>query len=137
MQESILLPVAALAIWTMIVLALIPITRGRAVVSGGVKPEDFTYGESGKILAQISIPNRAYMNLLELPVLFYVLCLALYTTKQVDGLHVTMAWVFVGSRLVHSLVHLTYNNVIHRGAVFGVGVVVLLAMWVRFGWGLV
>jgi hypothetical protein len=28
----------------------------------------------------VSIPNRNYMNLLELPMLFYVVCIVLYVT---------------------------------------------------------
>jgi hypothetical protein len=35
-------------------------------------------------------------------------------------------------RLVHSLVHLTYNNVFHRLGAFAASTVVLGALWVRF-----
>jgi hypothetical protein len=34
--------------------------------------------------------------------------------------------------VVHSLVHLTYNNVFHRLAFYGLSNIVLLAMWIRF-----
>jgi hypothetical protein len=43
-----------------------------------------------------------------------------------------LAWVYVGLRALHSLVHLTYNNVMHRLIVFAAGNVVLAALWVAF-----
>lgn len=67
------------------------------------------------------------MNLLELPVLFYAICLAVYVTHRVDPLDVGLAWGFLALRVAHSLVHLGYNNVRHRLVVFGIGNVVLLA----------
>ncbi len=44
---------------------------------------------------------------------------------------VTLAWVFVAVRAVHSVIHLTYNRVSHRGLVFGVGNVLLVVLWVQ------
>jgi hypothetical protein len=73
------------------------------------------------------------MNLLELPLLFYVVCLALYITLSVDALALALAWLYFALRLVHSLVHLTYNNVFHRLGAFAASAVVLGALWVRFG----
>lgn len=47
--EALALPMSVLAIWTLSVLGLVPITRVRAVMSGRVKPADFTYGESERV----------------------------------------------------------------------------------------
>jgi hypothetical protein len=33
---------------------------------------------------------------------------------------------------VHAIVHATWNRPVHRAAVFGSGVVVLAAIWIRF-----
>ena len=131
-QEAILLPFALLALHTFLVALLIPITRFRAAFAKRVGPGDFRYGESAKVPGDVSLPNRNYMNLLELPVLFYAVCLALYATRKVDGLYLGLAWLFLAMRFAHSAVHLTYNNVMHRLVVFGCGVVTLLAMWLRF-----
>jgi hypothetical protein len=131
-QEAILWPMGTLVLWTLAVLTLIPFVRVRAVQAGRARPRDFKYGESTNVPGDVSIPNRDYMNLLELPVLFYGACLAIYASKQVDGLFVTLAWGFVGARVVHSLIHLTYNHVLHRLAAFGVGFVLLAVIWIRF-----
>ena len=54
--------------------------RIRAALRREVRPNDFRFGESAAVPAQVSMPNRNYMNLLELPMLFYVVCLILFVT---------------------------------------------------------
>ena len=69
-QTTILWPLLALAAWTSLVLLLIPIVRIRAGLKGEIRPDDFKYGESAQVPPHVSLPNRNYMNLLELPMLF-------------------------------------------------------------------
>jgi hypothetical protein len=130
--SAIFYPVAALVALTFAVLLAIPVARFRAAFRGEVKAKDFRYGESANVPGAVALPNRNLMNLLELPLLFYVVCIALYVTRTVDGLALGLAWAYVGLRAAHSVVHLTYNNVLHRLAVFAAGNVVLLVIWIRF-----
>lgn len=130
--QQILWPVTALAFLTFFVLLLIPAVRLLAVANGSVAGRDFKYGESGSVPGEVSLPNRNYMNLLELPILFYVLCLALFVTDRVDAHYVQLAWAYVAVRAAHSFVHLAYNNVVHRLVVFAASNVVLIVMWIRF-----
>ncbi|CAH0350824.1 MAPEG family protein [Aquabacterium sp. CECT 9606] len=129
-------PVTVLAFWTMLVLLQIPIRRFRAAFKGEVGPGDFRFGESGRVPPHVSIPNRNYMNLLELPVLFYAGCVVAYVTQHVDHVLVLLAWVYVALRMAHSVVHLSYNHVIHRLVVFAISNVVLLGFWARLAWPL-
>ena len=131
-RVQILYPMAGLAALTFIVLLLIPRARWSAAFRGEVKAKDFRYGESANVPGAVSIPNRNLMNLLELPVLFYVACLGLYVTQRVDATAVYLAWAFVGLRVAHSLVHLTYNNVFHRLAAYAAAALVLVVLWVRW-----
>jgi len=132
-HELILLPMGALALLTFLVLLLVPIRRFRAAFAGQVVAGDFRYGESARVPGEVSIPNRNYMNLLELPVLFYVVCVLNYVTSPaVSAATLALAWTYVGLRALHSLVHLTYNNVMHRLAMFVAGNVVLAALWIAF-----
>ena len=96
-----------------------------------VRIGDFRYGESANVPGEVSLPNRNLMNLLEMPVLFYVACIVAYVTGAADGLALALAWLYVTLRLAHTLVHLTYNNVLHRLAAFAASNVVLLLLWVR------
>jgi hypothetical protein len=98
--------------------------------------EDFKYGESRNVPAEVSIPNRNLMNLLELPVLFYVACITLYMTKTVDTTSLTLAWSYFTLRACHSAVHLGYNNVYHRLTLFALSNVLLVIMWARILWSL-
>jgi hypothetical protein len=128
---QILKPMAALGALTFSVLLLIAFVRFRAGLQGKVTTEDFKLGESPRVPAEVAIPNRNYLNLLELPTLFYAVCLALFVLEHVERIDVAIAWAYVGLRAVHSLVHLTYNNVRHRLAAFAISNIVLSMLWLR------
>jgi hypothetical protein len=128
-QTDILLPVLALVGWTLLIMLLIPYQRFKAAFAGKVTAKDFRYGESGRVPGEVSLPNRNYMNLLEAPLLFYVVCITLFILQTVDMLALTLAWTYVGSRVLHSLVHVTYNNVYHRLTIFVISNIILLVLW--------
>ncbi|MDP1739013.1 MAG: MAPEG family protein [Caulobacter sp.] len=131
-QESIFLPMLGMALLTFVVLGLIPQRRFKAVADRQVTPDDFALGESPRVPGHVSLANRNYMNLLELPMLFYAVCVALFVTGMVDGLALGLAWTYLALRVVHSLIHVTYNRVLHRLALFGVSNFVLMGLWVVF-----
>jgi hypothetical protein len=130
-QDAIFAPMGAMAGLTFGVLGLIPLQRVRAARSGAVTPRDFRLGESARVPDYALLPNRNYMNLLELPTLFYPVCLMFYVGHRVDLAAVVLAWAYVVLRAVHSVIHLTYNGVIHRLVAFAASNVVLGALW---GW---
>jgi hypothetical protein len=74
----------------------------------------------------------AFSNQFELPVLFYVLTILSIITHHADMVFVVLAWIFVIFRVLQALVHVTNNNVRMRGAFYGIGALVLVAMWVIF-----
>jgi hypothetical protein len=131
-QHLIFAPMGALACLTFLALVMIPIRRFAAIGSGRVQTNDFKFGESAQVPGDVSIPNRNYMNLLELPVLFYVACFMYDLTSRVDGYALTIAWVYVGLRAMHSIIHLTYNNVRRRLIPFAVSNFVLATFWMHF-----
>lgn len=129
---SIFYPVAALVGLTFAVLVLVPIARIRAARAGRVSARDFKFGESANVPGDVALPNRNFMNLLELPLLFYVACIAFYVTAKVDAAALGLAWAYVALRVVHSVIHLTYNRVLHRLAAYGASVLILLSLWIYF-----
>lgn len=128
-QTAILFPMVALATLTFAVLLLIPFRRFRAGFAGQVTADDFKYGESERVPPEVSIPNRNMMNLLQLPVLFYVVCLTYFVTERVDGTALALAWSYVGLRVAHSAIHLSYNRVRHRLVAFAASNVALIWLW--------
>lgn len=131
-QELIFIPLGAMALLTFMVLGFIPARRFRAVFAGRATADDFKFGESAAVPGDVIIPNRNYMNLLELPMLFYVGGLMYFVAGRLDETELIVAWAYVALRAIHSMIHLTYNNVIHRLTVFALSNVVLLAFWILF-----
>lgn len=131
MDKAIFLPPAALVALTFAVALLLVRARFRAAYRGQVTPKDFRYGESERVPPEARLPSRNYLNLLEMPLLFYVACVILYAIGAVDAAGLALAWAYVACRALHSLIHLTYNNVLHRLAAFAASSVVLLVIWIR------
>jgi len=131
-QDLIFAPMGALALLTFLVLGFIPLRRFQSGFAGHTKPDDYKYGESAAVPGYVSIPNRNYMSLLEGPLLFYVACLMYFVAGRVDQTVLAVAWTYVALRLVHSLIHMTYNRVIHRMVAFALSTVVLNAFWILF-----
>ncbi len=88
----ILLPALALIGWTFAVLLLIPYRRFKASFAGQVTAADFRVGESERVPPEVRVPNRVFMNLLEMPVLFYVLVAMRVVARLADAVFVTLAW---------------------------------------------
>ncbi len=102
------------------------VRRGDAKLSTYIVPRD-----EPRDVARVS---RSLANQYELPVLFYVLVLSLLAIGAVTLVDVALAWVFVIARLVHAWVHITREDVLLRGKVFGIGVVVVLLLALRVAW---
>ena len=65
------------------------------------------------------------VNLLELPLLFYLAVIIAFVTGQSGTVLLTLAWLYVLLRLLHSFVHLGSNVVLWRFRVFGLSLLML------------
>lgn len=128
-MTTIFYPVIALVTLTFLVQLGIAVARVGAGLRRRLRADDFKYGESATVPPDVSIPNRNYMNLLEAPLLFYLACIVLYVTAGVTGAATALAWLYVALRVLHSAIHLTYNNVMHRLTAFAASNGALLALW--------
>jgi len=131
-QNLIFAPMGALVFLTFTVLVLIPLRQFRAGAAGQVQTDDLKFAGWAAVPGEVAIPNRNLMNLLELPMLFYVAGLMYYVTGKVDSMVLGIAWTYVALRAIHTLIHITYNNVFHRLTVFTLSNFVLGAFWVGF-----
>ena len=131
-SEAIFAPVALLALWTGLVALITGVRRVRAVALGRTTASAFRLGESSAVPPDVVVANRNLMNLLEMPVLFYVVAIAFYVTRHVDLRVVVLAWTYVGLRVAHSCIHLTSNRVRQRLVSFALGNVVLITLWIWF-----
>lgn len=136
MQETaVLLPMLALAFLTFVIGALVPIRRFSR--KHKLTQADFELGESARVPAVVSLPNRNFANLFEAPVLFYPAVLAFYVTGTADAVAVWMAWGYVALRALHSVVHVTSNIVRWRALAFSFSMLVLMALWGLLAWRII
>ena len=126
---AILYPAAALVFWTFAVLLVLGRRRFGAARRRQVCAADFACGESANVPESLRIPNRNLANLLEMPVLFYLACVVLFVTGKVAFWGVVLAWAYVAARMAHTVVHLSYNDVMHRFRAFALSNAVLFALW--------
>lgn len=113
-----------------IVYAVVGRRRVGAVRSGEARVSQFR--NRGDEPGSSAASNANLMNQFELPVLFQVVCLALFATSGVSCVALALAWIFIVSRYVHAWVHLTTNRIRHRNPAFVVGAVVLAVLWIYF-----
>ena len=73
-----------------------------------------------------------YRNLFETPVLFYALVACAVAAAYAPPWLVIGAWCYFGLRVVHSIIHTTYNRVMHRLAAFAIGFALLVGLWIAF-----
>ena len=128
---TVLLPLFVEIVLTFALLFWAGALRSGDLRDGTVKSEDIALRELNwpKRTAQVS---NAYSNQTELPTLFYILVVLAYFTHHAGILFVALAWVFVAFRLLHAYVHVGNNIPNLRGALFGLGSVVLAIMWLIF-----
>lgn len=125
---DIFLPALLLMFWTLTVLLVVPVRRVKAVMQRRITPQDFSHGESARVPPDVALPNRIFMNLVEVPVLFYAMVFMSYLTGLVNDVTVSLAWAYVALRFVHSGIYFTYNHVGHRALVFGTSNALVSAM---------
>lgn len=75
--------------------------------------------------------GRNFSNLLEVPVLFYALGTILLVLGITNQVMMGLAWAFVVLRIIHSIIHVTYNNPIHRFLAFLLSSSIVLIMWIQ------
>ncbi|MFT6835665.1 MAG: hypothetical protein ACJA0H_001705 [Francisellaceae bacterium] len=64
------------------------------------------------------IASRHYENLGILSNVFYICIVLIVILQYTNTTYIILAWLFIGFRFIHSIIHLTYNNVLQRMAAF-------------------
>jgi hypothetical protein len=129
--QAILLPVFAMVLLTFVLLTMTAVTRRNDLAGRRVQIRDIALGQLAWTPRTQQYGN-SYNNQFQLPVLFYVVMTLALITRQADLLFLVLAWVFVALRVVHAGIHITNNQVMRRGLVFGIGALVLMVMWIVF-----
>ncbi len=139
--HTIMAPVLALIVWTLVMLMWMYATRIPAMQKAGVDPAKIkgqeTYGLLAGIPPRVNWVADNYNHLHEQPTIFYALCTYSYLVGVREGLVLWLAWGYVAIRVVHSLVQATSNYVPLRFSLFALGSACLIVMTALNVWALV
>lgn len=133
MNSTIITPVVALVLWTLVMCAWLYATRLPAMAKLKVTydPRRSVTEFQERLPPEVRWKADNYNHLMEQPTIFYALALSLALLGAGTGLNATLAWIYVGLRVVHSLVQATVNIVPLRFAIFMLATFVLAAMAIR------
>jgi hypothetical protein len=132
MQSSMIAPVMALVTWSLVIWVWMYIQRIPAMQKAGIKPQDARFpGSLDRLPDGARQAADNYNHLMEQPTIFYAAALAIQVAGHADGMAVHLAWVYVGLRVLHSLVQVSINLVALRFLVFAVSTGVLAGMVIR------
>lgn len=121
-------PIFAMVLLTFSIATLMAFARINSVRTGKISIGYFRTmnGDSPEYLLKL---GRHFSNLFEVPVLFYVAGTLSIAQNVEHELLPVFAWLFVLFRLIHAVIHITYNNVIHRMLAFISGSLCVLIIW--------
>jgi hypothetical protein len=133
MESAILAPVVALVLWSFVMWAWLYATRIPALRQANVPldPAMTAADLAARIPPSVRWKADNYNHLMEQPTLFYATALTLALAGQGDGVNALVAWLYVGLRVVHSLVQATANVIMVRFTVFMFASLVLLVLALR------
>ena len=134
--SPILAPVVALVAWTLLIMFWMVVTRFAAMKRKGIDLKGRVGGRGGVALEgvvedEVMWKAHNYMHLVEQPTLFYAIALTLALIGQGDGVNAIIAWVYVGLRVIHSLIQATVNIIRFRFIVFLLSTLALVALTVH------
>lgn len=127
--NAILFPVFAMILITLYISIRLTVLRHVAVLKDGLNPRFFKHNRGGKPPEYLLRSEDHYVNVYEQPVLFYVVCILIYITGQMDPNLLILAWAYIATRVIHGIVHLRYNKIIWRRNAFYLSTLVLFTLW--------
>ena len=139
MNTEIILPMYYLMLLTVAVFLFSTSIRLKEIfLNKTVKGEEHRHPPFEKGSRILRNAQRNLANLFEFPILFYVVCICLYMTDKVDEYFITLAYYFFYLRVIHSIYHIFFNQLIVndslpiRTFIWLPATVTLVWMWVRF-----
>lgn len=134
-SSHILWPVLAQVFLTLMMFIVLGARKARVIKAGKVNREQTALDNKAWPEDVVKVSNNI-ANQFEAPVLFYVLCLVIYSINAAGTIAVALAWLFAISRSIHAYVHVGSNYIPMRLGLFMFGWLVLLAMLILVVWKL-
>lgn len=129
---GILQPAIGLMIWTMVMWVWMYATRIPAMSRASVDLDRLARNPDSTLdrtlPAEVQWKAHNYNHLHEQPTLFYAVAVVLAIVGQGDGTTALLGWIYLGLRIVHSLVQATANRIQVRFVLFALSSLVLIAL---------
>lgn len=104
-------------------------SRFRAIQLREVRISYFRSYNEGAQPERLHLLGRHIQNHFEVPPLFHIGVVLAFATQSVNTVSLTLAWLFVGLRVLHTAIHLGGNNVNYRFLAFGSSLMALGGLW--------
>lgn len=137
MDSEIFMPVYQMFMLTFSVWVLILVLRLKSINDKDHSHSDWAVPLFHGGSKYLTYAQRNFTNLLEFPILFYVVCIVIHTTGNVDDYFVLLACSYFWIRVVHSIINIFANvlvpfvNIPLRAVPWLASVAVQFWMWIR------
>lgn len=128
---SLIYPLFAMLALHFIVLTYMFAIRVREMKANKIHPEKLRLRTNTSIELKNSSAADNFMNLFEMPVVFYVIILLAIALNKFTSITLFLAWGFVFLRYSHSFIHCTYNKVMDRFKAFALSNFILFILLIN------
>lgn len=132
MSTSVFWPMLVLIAWTAGVGCLAVSRRVNEVRTKRIPLQSIARPRDIAAMLEDTQATDNFNNLLQVPLLFYVWCLASAQAHAVNGYVLLVGWSYVGLRMAHTVIQVTHNRVMQRFRVWVLSNFVLMLLWVIF-----
>lgn len=135
---TILTPVFALVVWTLIIWCWMYATRIPAMHKAKIDPQSALHpGSLSSLPSEVRAIADNYNHLHEQPTVFYVLAIYSHLVGVADPLNIWLAWGYVALRVAHSFAQIIVRRVMVRFGCFVLSTLLLIVMALRNLWALI
>jgi hypothetical protein len=106
--------------------------RNYAILRGNAEASYFARYASDVPPDWVERPTRTFNNLMQIPNLFWCVCILMMVTQTLDAAQVVLAWIFVFTRVLHAIIYTGWNYLPARFGTWMAGVITLSVLWIRF-----
>ena len=131
LEKWLLLPVVLHIVMTFVIGVLMGRARFRGRAAGKFRKAEII-NNSNAYPADIKKIGDNFNNQFQLPVSWYACVAFVMITGTVDRMLVWLSWVFLGSRVMHTVNHIGANTLPQRFYYYLIGFLALMVMWLWF-----
>jgi hypothetical protein len=130
--DTLLGPILALALLIALVWIVMGVFRNYAILKGIITGNYYRRFDVDAPPDWVERPARTFNNLMQVPQLFYLVCVLMLITQRVDAAQLALAWAFVTMRWLHAIVYMGWNHLPTRFGAFMASFITLITLYVRF-----